>query len=81
MDEFLQHPSPTFGSATEQGFINIGTNDMTEEPYGDQWFHHMTANIRQILEQTQAVLPHTKIYLMAFTQPIFICSRPGQSSG
>ena len=39
---------------------------MTEEPYGDQWFHHMTANIRQILEQTQAVLPHTKIYLMSF---------------
>ncbi|MFR2063652.1 MAG: hypothetical protein ACLS36_08715 [Streptococcus sp.] len=24
------------------------------------------ANIRQILEQTQAVLPHTKIHLMAF---------------
>ena len=41
-------------------FINIGTNDMIEEPYGDQWFQHLTANIRRIMEQTQAVLPHDK---------------------
>mgnify|MGYP000588663244 CR=1 FL=1 len=39
---------------------------MTEEPYGNQWFQHLTANISQILEQTQAILPNTKIYLMAF---------------
>jgi len=66
-DEFLQHIHPLLlDLQPSKVFINIGTNDMTEEPYGDQWFQHLTANIRQILEQTQAVLPHTKIYLMAF---------------
>ena len=66
-DEFLQHIHPLLlDLQPSKVFINIGTNDMTEEPYGDQWFQHLTANIKQILEQTQAVLPHTKIYLMAF---------------
>ena len=66
-DEFLQHIHPLLlNLQPSKVFINIGTNDMTEEPYGDQWFQHMTANISQILEQTLAILPHTKIYLMAF---------------
>ena len=63
-DEFLQHIHPLLlDLQPSKVFINIGTNDMTEEPYGDQWFHHMTANISQILEQTLAILPNTKIYL------------------
>ena len=66
-DEFLQHIHPLLlDLQPSKVFINIGTNDMTEEPYGDQWFQHLTANIRRILEQTQAILPNTKIYLMAF---------------
>ena len=57
-DEFLQHIHPLLlDLQPSKVFINIGTNDMTEETYGDQWFQHLTANIRQILEQTQAVLP------------------------
>ncbi|MFQ7167058.1 MAG: GDSL-type esterase/lipase family protein [Streptococcus sp.] len=66
-DEFLQHIHPLLlDLQPSKVFINIGTNDMTEEPYGNQWFQHLTANISQILEQTQAILPNTKIYLMAF---------------
>ncbi|MFR4845271.1 MAG: hypothetical protein ACLUAO_07285 [Streptococcus sp.] len=45
---------------------------MTEEPYGDQWFQHLTANIRRILEQTQAVLPIPRFTSWLY-QPIFIC--------
>ena len=49
-DEFLQHIHPLLlDLQPSKVFINIGTNDMTEEPYGDQWFQHMTANISQIL--------------------------------
>ncbi len=67
MDEFLQHIYPLIlDLQPAKVFINIGTNDMTEETYGDHWFHHMTANIRQILEQILAILPNTKIYLIAF---------------
>ena len=66
-DEFSQHIILYFlDLQLSKVFINIGTNDMTEEPYGEQWFQHMTANISQILEQTLAILPNTKIYLMAF---------------
>ena len=66
-DEFLQHIHPLIlDLQPAKVFINIGTNDMTEETYGDHWFHHMTANIRQILEQILAILPNTKIYLIAF---------------
>lgn len=46
-DEFLQHIHPLLlDLQPAKVFINIGTNDMTEDPYGEQWFHHMTANIR-----------------------------------
>ncbi len=66
-DEFLQHIHPLIlDLQPAKVFINIGINDMTEETYGDHWFHHMTANIRQILEQILAILPNTKIYLIAF---------------
>lgn len=66
-DEFVQHIHPLLlDLQPTKVFINMGTNDMTVEPYGDQWFYHMTANIRQILEQTLAILPNIKIYLMAF---------------
>ena len=36
-DEFLQHIHPLLlDLQPSKVFINIGTNDMTEEPYGDQ---------------------------------------------
>lgn len=67
MDEFLQHIYPLLlDLRPTKVFINIGTNDITEETYGDQWLHHMMANIRQILEQILAILLNTKIYLIAF---------------
>ena len=67
MDEFLQHIYPLLlDLRPTKVFINIGTNDITEETYGDHWLHHMTANIRQILEQILAILLNTKIYLIAF---------------
>ena len=68
MDEFLQHIYPLLlDLRPTKVFINIGTNDITEETYGDQWLHHMMANIRQILEQILAILLNTKIYLIAFS--------------
>ena len=66
-DEFLQYIHPLIlDLQPAKVFINIDTNDMTEETYGNHWFPHMTANIRQILEQILAILPNTKIYLIAF---------------
>ena len=66
-DEFLQHIHPLLlDMQPSKVFINIGTNDMTEEPYGRPMVPAYDANISQILEQTLATLPHTKIYLMAF---------------
>lgn len=43
-DEFVQHiHSLLLDLRPTKVFINIGTNDITEETYENQWFHHMTA--------------------------------------
>ena len=62
MDEFLQHiHSLLLDLQRAKLFINMGADVMTQETYGEHWFHHMMANIRQILEQILAILPNTKI--------------------
>lgn len=47
-------------------FINIGTNDITKERFGDEWLNHLTDNICKIVEVTKSRLPGTQINLMAF---------------
>lgn len=43
-NEFVQHIHPLLlDLRLTKVFINIGTNDITEDTYGDKWFHHMTA--------------------------------------
>lgn len=43
-NEFVQHIHPLLlDLRPTKVFINIGTNDITEETNGDKWFHHMTA--------------------------------------
>lgn len=47
-------------------FINIGTNDITEERFGSQWLFHLMNNFCKIIEITKSKLPDTEIYIMAF---------------
>ena len=47
-------------------FINIGTNDITEERFGDQWMTHLMENYKKILETACERLNHPDIYVMAF---------------
>lgn len=47
-------------------FINIGTNDITEKDFGDQWFDHLMDNYRKILEIIYEKLDKPEVYVMAF---------------
>lgn len=47
-------------------FINIGTNDITEERFGNQWLVHLMENYKRILEITYEKLDKPEVYTMAF---------------
>ncbi len=47
-------------------FINIGTNDITEERVGNQWFDHLMDNYRKMLEIIYEKLDKPEVYVMAF---------------
>lgn len=47
-------------------FINIGTNDMTDRIYGDDWMDHLEANYDTILRLARERLPEAEIYCMAY---------------
>ena len=47
-------------------FINIGTNDMTKNVYGDAWMDHLEANYEKILKTAKERLPETEIFCMAY---------------
>ena len=47
-------------------FINIGTNDMTRNTYGDAWKDHLEANYEAILKAAKARIPDAEIYCMAY---------------
>ena len=47
----LEHiESQIFNLEPSKIFINIGTNDITETRFGDQWLEHLMDNYRRILE-------------------------------
>ena len=47
-------------------FLNIGTNDMTDRVYGDNWMEHLTSNYDKILAYLRSQSPKTEIFCMAF---------------
>ena len=47
-------------------FINIGTNDMSKEPYGDRWMEQLLKNYGKILKILKERLPYTEVFLMAY---------------
>ena len=47
-------------------FINIGTNDISTNVYGDKWQEHLLANYRVILGKIKERLPGAEVYIMAF---------------
>ena len=47
-------------------FINIGTNDMNRELYGNLWLVKLIENYRTILEALKKKLPDTNVYIMAY---------------
>lgn len=66
-DEFLENIDILLlDLAPSKIFINIGTNDITKERFGDQWMTHLMDNFGKIIKMTKDSLPDAKIYIMAF---------------
>ena len=75
-DEFLQHIHPLLlDLQPSKVFINIGTNDMTEEPYGDQSVVPTYDSKYQPNSgaNTSYIAKYQDFTSWLFTQPIFIC--------
>lgn len=47
-------------------FLNIGTNDITEERLGSRWMNHLLENYRKVLRIVRASLPDCRICVMAY---------------
>lgn len=47
-------------------FINIGTNDMTDRIYGDQWMEHLMENYETIIRTALEKMPGVEIFMMAY---------------
>lgn len=47
-------------------FINIGTNDMTKNVYGDAWMDHLADNYEKILQTAKMRIPDAMLYCMAY---------------
>lgn len=66
-DEFLENiDTLLLDLEPSKIFINIGTNDITRERYGNEWMTHLMDNICKIIEITKSCLQETKIHIMAF---------------
>lgn len=66
-DEFLENINALLlDLEPSKIFINIGTNDITEDKYGKRWMSHLMDNFSKIIEITKNNLPAAQIYIMAF---------------
>lgn len=66
-DEFLEHiDTLLLDLEPSKIFINIGTNDITEAWFGNQWLEHLMDNYRRILEIVYEKLEKPTVYTMAF---------------
>lgn len=66
-DEFLENiDTLLLDLEPSKIFINIGTNDITKERFGDQWMSHLMDNICRIMEIIKFRIPDVEIFIMAF---------------
>ena len=66
-DDFLREiDTVLFDLAPSKIFINIGTNDISTQIYGDGWQAHLLDNCREILRQIKERLPDAEVYMMAY---------------
>lgn len=66
-DDFLREiDTVLLDLAPSKVFINIGTNDMTDRIYGDQWMEHLLTNYEKILQIAREKIPDAVIYCMAY---------------
>ncbi len=60
IDVMLLEPQP------KKLFINIGTNDIRDWPDGEDWFAHLSRNVRKICGVIRERLPETEVFMMAY---------------
>ena len=66
-DEFLENiDTLLLDLEPSKIFINIGTNDITKERFGDQWMLHLMDNICRIMEIIKFRISDVEILIMAF---------------
>ena len=66
-DDFLREiDTVLLDLAPAKVFLNIGTNDMTDRIYGNQWKAHLLSNYEKILEIAREKLPEAQIFCMAY---------------
>lgn len=66
-DDFLAHIGTVLlDLAPSKVFLNIGTNDMTDRVYGNDWMDHLELNYDEILQRIREALPKTQVYCMAY---------------
>lgn len=66
-DEFLENiDTLLLDLEPSKIFINIGTNDITKERFGNQWMSHLMDNICRIMEIIKSRIPNAEIFIMAF---------------
>ena len=66
-DEFLENiDTLLLDLEPSKIFINIGTNDITKERFGNQWMSHLMDNICRIMEIIKSRIPDAEIFIMAF---------------
>jgi len=66
-DEFLENiDTLLLDLEPSKIFINIGTNDITKERFGDQWMLHLMDNICRIMEIIKFRIPDVEIFIRGF---------------
>ena len=66
-DDFLREiDTVLFDLEPAKLFLNIGTNDIDERRFGEDWREHLLTNYREIMGQIRERLPGTEVYIMAY---------------
>lgn len=66
-DDFLwEIDTVLFDLEPSKLFLNIGTNDINAETFGERWQERLLTNYREIMGRIRERLPETKVYVMAY---------------
>lgn len=66
-DDFLRNiDAVLFDLEPSKIFINIGTNDIDAQVYGEKWQEHLLTNYREIMGRIKERLPGSRVYVMAY---------------